>query len=308
MSYNEFELLQDNAGEVGLPFDGPPSLRRVTVPLDDGRKLSAIVWGDGDPELVLVHGGAQNAHTWDTVALALGRPLVAIDLPGHGHSDWREDGRYGPLDNAPALATAVEALAPRTRVVVGMSLGGLSSAVLASQAPELVERLVLVDVTPGVNQKKAAAIVNFVRGPEVFESFDAILARTVEHNPTRSRSSLRRGVLHNAKELAGGQWTWRYDRRRFEGTQAAADGDPDGPAFFGSLWDHFSKIAAPLMLCRGSLSPVVDDDDVAELLRRQPEARIEVVDGAGHSIQGDRPLELARLLEDFGPFGASEGP
>jgi pimeloyl-ACP methyl ester carboxylesterase len=54
----------------------------------------------------------------------------------------------------------------------------------------------------------------------------------------------------------------------------------------------------PLTLVRGSLSPVVDDDDVAELVRRCPTAAIEVVEDAGHSVQGDKPLELARLLAD----------
>jgi pimeloyl-ACP methyl ester carboxylesterase len=47
------------------------------------------------------------------------------------------------------------------------------------------------------------------------------------------------------------------------------------------------------------LSGVVDDDDVAEVRRRVPSVRVEVVDGAGHSIQGDRPVELARLLSEF---------
>jgi pimeloyl-ACP methyl ester carboxylesterase len=50
---------------------------------------------------------------------------------------------------------------------------------------------------------------------------------------------------------------------------------------------------------RGSLSPVVDDNDVAEVKRRQPTAEVVVVDGAGHSIQGDRPLELAALITRF---------
>ena len=47
---------------------------------------------------VLLHGGSQNAHTWDTVAMALDRPLVAIDLPGHGHSDGPGDRPEGQLD------------------------------------------------------------------------------------------------------------------------------------------------------------------------------------------------------------------
>ena len=51
----------------------------------------------------------------------------------------------------------------------------------------------------------------------------------------------------------------------------------------------------PLTLARGSLSPVVDDADVAELQRRKPDARVVVFEGAGHSIQGDKPVELAAL-------------
>ena len=81
--------------------------------MSGGRNLSALVWQPDKPaELVLLHGGAQNAHTWDTVALALDRPLVAIDLPGHGHSDWRDDGDYQPQNMADDVATAIRAWAP----------------------------------------------------------------------------------------------------------------------------------------------------------------------------------------------------
>ena len=81
-------------------------MRREFVEVEPGRRLSALVWGDGDPELVFLHGGAQNAHTWDTVALALDRPLVAIDLPGHGHSDGGRQGSLGLTDNAKDVAVA----------------------------------------------------------------------------------------------------------------------------------------------------------------------------------------------------------
>ena len=86
VEYDEFGLFHENAAEYGIPYDGPPTVRREDIRFDDGRHLSALVWGDAEPELVFLHGGAQNAHTWDTVALALGRPLVCVDLPGHGHS------------------------------------------------------------------------------------------------------------------------------------------------------------------------------------------------------------------------------
>jgi len=291
--YDEFGLFHENAQEHGLTLDSPPTVVRESVVVDGARRLSALRWGSRPAEMVLLHGGAQNAHTWDTVALALDRPLVAIDLPGHGHSDHRDDGPFSPRENAADVAVAIEALAPDAGMVVGMSLGGLTSIALTAIAPDLARRLTLVDVTPGVDRDKAAPIAQFIAGPESFESFDEILARTMEFNPTRSESSLRRGILHNAVPRDDGRWVWRYQRPRLAETA-------DIPADFATLWDDVSNISVPLMLTRGDAAgSVVDDGDVAELLRRQPSARVEVVAGAGHSIQGDRPLELAALLLDF---------
>ena len=63
------------------------------------------------------------------------------------------------------------------------------------------------------------------------------------------------------------------------------------------LWNAVERVQAPLLLVRGATSPVVDDEDVAEVKRRNPKARVVVVEGAGHSVQGDKPLELAEILE-----------
>ena len=288
--YDEFGLFSENAAEYGLPYPGPPAVRRVEVEVGPGRNVSSLIWGTSPPELVLVHGGAQNAHTWDTVALALGRPLLAIDLPSHGHSDVAPDGPFNLSSIADDLATVVGALAPDAAGVVGMSLGGLSAIALASSAPHLVRALVLVDVTPGVNQEKSAPISAFVDGPPSFANFDELLARTIEHNPTRSEASLRRGILHNAVQREDGSWVWRY--ARFGGEHSAR---PE----FGQWWDAVSSLTMPVLLVRGLAWSVVDDDDVAELRRRQPTCRVIGVEGAGHSIQGDRPLELAAILSEF---------
>ena len=289
-AYDEFGLLRENAEEAGLPWPGPPSVRRTAVDVGGGRKLSALVWGDGPAELVLVHGGAQNAHTWDTVALAFGRPLVAIDLPGHGHSDWKDDHAYWPPLMADDLAVAVRELAPDAAAVVGMSMGGLTSLCLAAQHPELVRKLVVIDVTPGTDHTKAEPIVAFISGPESFTSFDEILERTVQYNPTRSVSSLRRGVIHNAKERSDGSWTWRWDPQHTR---------PDGGELgvFDDLWSAVDAVGVPFLFVRGGTSGVVGDEDVEELQRRQPGVFVEVVEGAGHSVQGDKPVELAALLE-----------
>ena len=68
------------------------------------------------------------------------------------------------------------------------------------------------------------------------------------------------------------------------------------------LWDAVGRISVPLMLVRGMRAgSVVDDEAEAELLRRLPTARVEHVAEAGHSVQGDDPISLARLIADFVP-------
>src|SRR5262249_51018564 len=161
----------ENAREYGIAYDGPPTVRREFVEVSPGRRVSALVWGSAPPELVLLHGGGQNAHTWDTVALALGWPLVAVDLPGHGHSDDGRTGVRGTRASAVDGAVVVRALAPAAAAVVGMSLGGLTTLALAAEAPDLVNRVVLVDVLPTVRRDRTAVIGEFLNGPESFPDF-----------------------------------------------------------------------------------------------------------------------------------------
>ena len=151
-------------------------------------------------------------------------------------------------------------------------------------------RLVLVDITPGVNHEKSSDIAAFLAGPETFASFDEILERTIQFNPTRSESSLRRGVLHNAVQREDGTWTWRHQLGRPSGATGIHVDSVDS-ATCGTTSRPSPR---PVLLVRGALSPVVDDADEAEFRRRRPADRVVTVEDAGHSIQGDQPLELAR--------------
>ncbi|MBV9511566.1 MAG: alpha/beta hydrolase, partial [Caulobacteraceae bacterium] len=165
----------------------------------------------------------------------------------------------------------------------------LTSLAVADAFPDLVRSVTLVDVTPGVNARKSSTISAFINGPETFADFDTLLERTIRYNPTRTVSALRRGILHNAMQLEDGTWRWRYARL---GGANFAD--------FAPLWDAISRLEAPLCVARGMRpQSVMDDADEAEVLRRQPSARIEHFAEAGHSVQGDTPVELARLIADF---------
>jgi pimeloyl-ACP methyl ester carboxylesterase len=283
-SLSEFTFLKENALQAGATGELP------TVERIDTAAISALKFGDGAPRVVFLHGGGQNAHTWDTVIIGLGEPVLSIDLPGHGRSAWREDGDYGPKLNATAVEPVVRAFAPDADLVVGMSLGGLTALRLAVTAPELVRKLVLVDVTPSAPERhtemtdEQKGTVALVQGEKSFPSFDAMLEVTVAAAPHRDRESLRRGVFHNAKRLDDGTWTWRYDSiRKGEG--------------FDGLWDDVPRLTTPTTLVRGANSFFVNDDDAAEFARIAPGfQRVHIVEDSGHSVQSDQPRKLVEIL------------
>ncbi len=305
VEYDEFGLFHENAAEYGLPYSEPPVVRRELVDVGSSRKLSTLVWGTGEPELVFLHGGSQNAHTWDTVAMAMRpRSLIAIDLPGHGHSDGPSEHQrsgHGPVAAAEDVAKVIRILAPNARGVIGMSYGGLITIALTQIAPDLVRTIVLVDVLPGLDPEHARHISDFVNGPATFADFEELLARTIQFNPTRTVSSLRRGILHNALQLDDGSWAWRHSRWRIDSQsdETVPPTPPDLP-MFEDLLDTLGHIDVPLMLARGMRpDSVLRDDDEAELLRRMPKAQVVHFEKAGHSIQGDMPVELAAAISTF---------
>jgi pimeloyl-ACP methyl ester carboxylesterase len=283
-SLSEFTFLKENAHQAGVTGQ-LPSVTRV-----DSGPVSALKFGDDAPRVVFLHGGGQNAHTWDTVIIGLGLPALSVDLPGHGRSAWREDGDYGPKLNASAVEPVVRDLAGEAELVVGMSLGGLTAMRLAVAAPDRVRTLVMVDVTPSAPERhtemtaEQKGTVALVQGERTFPSFDAMLEVTIAAAPHRDRESLRRGVFHNAKRLDDGTWTWRYDSiRKGEG--------------FENLWDDVPRLTTPTTLIRGANSFFVNDDDAAEFARTAPGfQRAHIVENSGHSVQSDQPRALVELL------------
>lgn len=285
---SEFSLLPENAEQAGVVGPLPP-VQRVDADTAAG-KVSALRWGDAPPRIVFLHGGGQNAHTWDTVIVGVGEPALAVDLPGHGHSAWRADGDYSPRNNAATLAPVLHELASGAELVVGMSLGGLTAIRLAAAASDLVNELILIDVTPSALQRHAELTTDqrgtlaLMHGEREFPSFQAMLDLTIAAAPHREVKALRRGVFHNSRQLDNGNWAWRYDAIRTF---------PD----FTGLWHDVEALSAPVTLVRGGASGFVSDEDAAELCRRARQFRgVRVVENSGHSVQNDQPRALIEIV------------
>lgn len=300
---DDLKYLRESALRVGVDISADrPAVVREFADTPSGR-ISWLKWGSGPATMATVHGGGQNAHTWDSFSFALGSPVVSVDLPGHGHSDWRADRDYLPERNAETLAYAFDSAGLSELDYVGMSLGGLTGIALAAARPDLVRRLIIVDVTPGV-LATFESLSDDDRGSSTlvvdrqdFTSLDAMIDAAVASSPSRTRESLAIGVRHNARQNGDGSWSWRYDRLS----------DGDSVIDYHRLWDDVRRIDAEVMLVRGGQSRFVSDYDAATLLSASPHARVISIPGAGHSVQGDRPRELATAVADFTSSTAALG-
>lgn len=303
---DEFSFLPEQARENGLT--GPlPDGERLSLTLPDGRVLSALRYRrpdveDAQPMVTLLHGAGLNAHTWDTTILALGLPALAIDLPGHGDSSWREDAAYVGRVLAPDVAAGIAAWTDRPQLLVGQSLGGLTAAAVAASRPDLVARLVVVDITPGISsQGGPSALREFFAGPKDWASREELTARALSFGFGGSPAAAARGVFHNSRIRPDGRVEWKHHFAHIANALAAGGSDdqaarPDGVgAVLGEAgWEDLAAVRAPVTLIRGDHG-YVTGDDADEFARRLPAASIEVLP-AGHNVQEDVPAALGARL------------
>lgn len=287
---DEFSLLGDEAAEFGITVTAWPQVERLTFHAANGVRLSALRWGGEQPRVVLLHGGGLNAHTWDATVLALGVPALAIDLPGHGHSDWNDLGDYTPATNAASVGEAIAALAPDAELIAGQSLGGLTAIAIAADRPEAIRKLALIDISPGLSLADAAPVRDFLDGAVAFDSPDEIVDRAHAFGIGHSRAALQRGVWHNTRRGDDGKWVFRHHLTTL----------PAGAPFLldlASLWPALEAVQAPVLLVHGTRG-FLRAEVVAELPERIPGATTVAID-AGHNVQEDAPVELAAALGSF---------
>jgi pimeloyl-ACP methyl ester carboxylesterase len=170
---DEFALLPELAAGWGFPPHTTPSVGRQSVTLATGDRISAVCWTAQAAEVVLVHRDGRDARSLDRIALALGRPAVAIDLPGQGRSDAV---RAGPVDSDLLLAGAITALAPHASAIVALGSGALSSLASYQLIEPAINTFVLVDSVPTLRPDT---------GPALWDA----LARTASSCVIRSRES-----------------------------------------------------------------------------------------------------------------------
>lgn len=280
----------------------------VTAEADDSRPVAFAghggitirgdAWGDpGARPVVLLHGGGQTRHSWAGAGrelAAAGWRAIALDLRGHGESDWDPDGAYRPDQFAADLRAVARAL-PEPPVVVGASLGGMAALLAEGEEHGVLAGVVLVDITPRIERRGVERIVSFMLAkPDGFASLDEAADAVAGYRQHRGRPSDLSGLRKNLRHDPDGRWRWHWDpafinRERLGSVESLGE-----RTAIGAFHDTDRMLAAarnlrvPVLLVRGRASDVVAEQGVRELLDAVPHARYVDVSGAGHMVAGDR--------------------
>jgi len=287
--------LRSRAQRLGLQ-DADCSLPVSKFFQTGGFKIHFLDWGGDGPPIILLHGGGLNAHTWDMICIGLRGKYrcIAMDLRGHGESDWSPEGDYAVASHTVDGFALLDMLGLKRAAVVGMSLGGLIAIDMAVTRPELVVALCLVDSVPRMPPAAGSQAMLEFRSKKVFPDLDAAVRHALAFNPRRTAESLRVSLSRSLRQLPDGSLTWKHDVERMDAPrQLRLD------ALMTQLWSAAAAIQCPILLARGAESAAVPREAAAAFIAHVAHASLVEIPNAGHTVQGDNPRELLRALAGF---------
>ncbi|MEV0766756.1 alpha/beta hydrolase [Nocardia salmonicida] len=273
-----------------------------------GLRLAADRWTPAEPSrgvVLLLHGGGQTRYSWHRTGALLaeaGWVSYAVDLRGHGDSDWHDGGDYSVaanVDDVRALVAHVRNEHPGLPVaLVGASLGGKVSLVAAGEDDGLADALVLVDIAVRVEVTGGLRVRDFMMSaPNGFASLEEASERIAAYNPHRKRPAGVDGLKKNLR-LREGRWHWHWDPAMLRSPDAADD-RPVSREIYERAKRAARRITCPVLLVRGQLSDVVSDEGVAEMRELIPHALVTDVREVGHMVAGDDNNVFTENLLDY---------
>ena len=272
----------------------------------DGLKMHYWEWGDPKEETyVFVHGVRDQGRSWDHFLdelISRGVPIkhaVALDLRGHGDSEWPSTSRgYAHEDFLTDLAGLLKHLDKDPVTIIGHSLGGSMCLLYAGTFPERVKRMVLLeslgpfarsdDEVPSImaERLKGRDYVEIPFPHETLQAAAKAIQKTFPLIPDKA-------ALHMAEHgtnTNGGRYRWKHDPiLRYRTTTAMSEGQIEA---------FIRRLQCPILFVYGTESDFMKSvrGHRAQLF---PNAKIVPIEGAGHHIPHEKPVELAEVVVPF---------
>ncbi|MSQ06084.1 MAG: alpha/beta hydrolase [Dehalococcoidia bacterium] len=258
----------------------------------NGMKFHYLEWGNpANPTILMLHGGSQQAHSWDFVSLPLSEQfhIVALDQRGHGDSDWAADGDYSTEAHQRDIDGFVQAQGLRDFHLIGHSMGGRNSYVWASRHPGTLKSLVIVDTGPEGQARGRNRIQSFRELPDELDSLDEFASRVQEYTG-RTREQVLGALKYSIRQRPDGKWSWKYDKLLRTPGQRTPQWTPE------QLWEAVSRIDCPTLVMRGGDSDIFADATMRKMEQVIPQCTTVTVPKAGHLVAGDNPVDFLKAV------------
>jgi len=254
----------------------------------NGLRLHVLDWGgDGRTPLLLLHGFTGHAHAWDTLAIALQPHFHVLALDQRGHGDSEPADAYNAVVAFDDILGVVDQLGLASFILVGLSMGGRNAMYFTSKRPDLVRKLVIVDIGPEIS-RRATEVAPGPPEPEAWDSIEQAAQHLYHANPYPGIHYYRWVVSHSLRERADGLvWKWHPSVK-----ERRSQGDVD-------WWAVVRAITPPTLVLRGAESPVLDRDVAERMAKELPRGRFVEIPRAVHTLHEDNPEAVLAVLKDF---------
>jgi pimeloyl-ACP methyl ester carboxylesterase len=250
----------------------------------------------GSPVVLMIHGLAGQAHTFDGIAnlLAARYHVYCLDVRGRGESEWGPPDQYNIDTYVEDLEAVRQALGLQRFALVGTSMGGLITMQYAPRYPDCVSRAVLNDIGPEIDPAGLQRILSYIQdAPEMFADLKAVVRYYREHYAPMvahlSDDQIVEFARYNVRRSDAGVYVWKLD-------PAVRTAPPKPPAL--DPWDALAAIQCPILIVRGAQSDVLSAETARKMLEANPRARLVEVPGVGHAPLLVEP-EARKALETF---------